>query len=608
MDFMDLIREFIYNCLNYFGIDTSNKSVLSFIIPLTLLLLLGIVYIVIKRKNIFPKYWRKEKINEILMPDYGEQLQEQEFFVSSKFITTLPDNLDDPTEVERVESAKKLIDHLLDKVLVESNSTNRHFCILAGAGMGKTTMAVNLVTSYIKKYRKSTIPFNIKLIGLARNDFSSLIKDIKEPSKTILVLDALDENVDASVDLTDFMSKLDDLITPFRFVILTSRTQFFSSEDEEPSRTNILNMGRDKGCYTYYKFYISPFSQEDVQEFLHNKYNNRKQRKKAKKIVEQCSSLATRPLLLSHLDDLLNSNRSYNTLSSIYKTLIDVWILREVRFNQRGDDPKLQQRLYDFSLDFALELFYNKDQSTNMRLSRDSYIDFINRKGYNDYNFSGRSLINRDASGTMKFSHKTFYEYFLAKAKIQNPDLEIPIKGYELAWEFYREMVREKVSKQSIFALYEDNTALFINSRSIEGFNFEWLNDVYNIQKVVLLADLLINTSDFTIWLSRSKVTQVDLCNYFNEPLKSLLSMENLKRVNIIKRHAHNPTRINNVIQKLSEKGVDVNIENFNLPRGVKIYLDKIGIEMYEILESKSPYKHAMIQEIYVSKMNNLKS
>ena len=33
-------------------------------------------------------------------------------------------------------------------------------------------------------------------------------------------------------------------------------------------------MGRDKGCYTYYKFYISPFSQEDVQEFLHNKYNN----------------------------------------------------------------------------------------------------------------------------------------------------------------------------------------------------------------------------------------------------------------------------------------------------------------------------------------------
>ena len=84
--------------------------------------------------------------------------------------------------------------------------------------------------------------------------------------------------------------------------------------------------------------------------------------------------------------------------------------------------------------------------------------------------------------------------------------------------------------------------------------------------------------------------------------------MENLKRVNIIKRHAHNPTRINNVIQKLSEKGVDVNIKNFNLPRGVKIYLDKIGIEMYEILESKSPYKHAIIQEIYVSKINNLKS
>ena len=603
---MDLIREFIYNCLNYFGIDTGNKSVLSFIIPLTLLLLLGIVYIVIKRKNIFPKYWRKEKINEILMPDYGEQLQEQEFFVSSKFITTLPDNLDDPTEVERVESAKKLIDHLLDKVLVESNSTNRHFCILAGAGMGKTTMAVNLVTSYIKKYRKSTIPFNIKLIGLARNDFSSLIKDINEPSKTILVLDALDENVDASVDLTDFMSKLDDLITPFRFVILTSRTQFFSSEDEEPSRTNILNMGRDKGCYTYYKFYISPFSQEDVQEFLHNKYNNRKQRKKAKKIVEQCSSLATRPLLLSHLDDLLNSNRSYNTLSSIYKTLIDVWIQREVRFNQGGDDPKLQQRLYDFSLDFAVELFNNRDQSTNMRMSRDKYLEFINRMEYNDYNFSGRSLINRDASGTMKFSHKTFYEYFLAKAKFQNPYLEIPTKGYELAWDFYREMVHEKVSQQSIFTFYENNTAMFINSKSIEDFNFNLLDGVYNIQKVSFFADLLANTSNFTKWLSASKVMHVDLCDYFNEPLKLLLSMNDLKSVHIIKKHAYNSIKVNNVIQKLNMKDVEVDIANMNLPRGAKIYLDKIGIDMYEILESHSPYKYAMIQAyLNKSKTNN---
>ena len=72
---------------------------------------------------------------------------------------------------------------------------------------------------------------------------------------------------------------------------------------------------------------------------------------------------------------------------------------------------------------------------------------FIEKNGYTDYNFSGRSLINRDAYGTMKFSHKTFYEYFLAKAKFFNPSIDIPKKGYELAWEFYSEIVKEEFSK-----------------------------------------------------------------------------------------------------------------------------------------------------------------
>ena len=609
IELIDKIFRLLQECL---GIEVPSilQNWISLIFVSIILLTSLVATIVSLRKKIckaIPSNWRKDKINEVVLPDYGDQLEERKYFISSKFTTTSPNNLDDPSEVEILESAKKLIDHLLDKVLVEKNSTKRYFCILAGAGMGKTTFAVNLVVDYINRYRKETLPFEIKLVSLARKEFANYLR-VENPNKTILILDALDENADASNDISSFMQKLEDLIQDFRFVILTSRTQFFPTEEDEPKKTSILNLGKDKGNYIYHKMYISPFSEEDVQEFLRKKYKQQKKRKRAKKIVDRCSSLATRPLLLSHIDDLLNSNLIYETLSSIYETLIDVWIKREVRFNKGGDDSELHEKLYEFSINFALELFKNREQSTNMRMPKDCYKQFIEKKGYTDYNFSGRSLINRDAYGTMKFSHKTFYEYFLAKAKIQNPDLEIPIKGYELAWEFYREMVREKVSKQSIFALHEDNTALFINSRSIEGFNFEWLDDVYNIQKVVLLADLLVNTSDFTIWLSRSKVTQVDLCNYFNEPLKSLLSMENLKRVNIIKRHAHNPTRINNVIQKLSEKGVDVKIKNFNLPRGVKIYLDKIGIEMYEILESKSPYKHVMIQEIYVSKMNNLKS
>ena len=220
------------------------------------------------------------------MPDYSAQIQEQKYFISTKFTTTPPNNLDDPLEVERTESAKKLVDYFLDSVLVKSNSTNRFYCILAGAGMGKTTWTVNLVTSYINHYKKSTLPFDIKLISLARRNFAEELQKVEFPNKTILILDALDESAEASNDLHNFMHKLEYLIQCFRFVILTSRTQFFPTEDDEPKITNILNMGREKGNYMYHKMYISPFSQEMYKNSFRKSIKKGKNEKRPKKLLQ----------------------------------------------------------------------------------------------------------------------------------------------------------------------------------------------------------------------------------------------------------------------------------------------------------------------------------
>ena len=594
MEKIELIDEFLNLLQECFGLEIPEKvKNLILLIVATIVLTTFVVYIIIKFfkwiVSLRHRPWRKRKIKDILIPDYGDQMAEQKYFISSKFTTSPPNNLDDPLEVERVESARKLIDHLVEKVFVEENTTNRYFCILAGAGMGKTTFAVNLVISYINRYKKNTLPFEIKLVSLARRDFAEVLQQVDAPKETILILDALDENADASNDLFCFMQTMERLIQDFRFVILTSRTQFFPTEEDEPEMTSILNFGKEKGYHKYYKMYISPFSHDDVQTYLRKKYRKRRQRKKAEKIVAQCSSLATRPLLLSHLDDLLSNNRAYDTLSSIYKTLIDVWIKREVRFNKGGDDPELYQRLSDFSLDFALELFNNRDQSTNMRMSREIYLDFINRKKYIDYNFSGRSLINRDAFGTMKFSHKTFYEYFLAKVKIQNPDLEIPTKGYELAWEFYREMVREKVSKQSIFTLNEDDCSLLVKSKRADDFDFRLLNDVYMIKRVGCFSELLDNGSNLSHWLSQSSVECIDLVNYLNEPLNILLTMNNLKRLTIHKQSANKSKNYRGCIQKLRDRGVDVRVYTIN--RGANFYLGKIGVRYPHVLDVNVSYR-----------------
>ena len=386
---------------------------------------------------------------------------------------------------------------------------------------------------------------------------------VESPNKTILILDALDENAEASNDLHGFMQKLEHLIQNFRFVILTSRTQFFPTEDDEPKQTTILNLGKDKGTYIYHKMYISPFSQEDVQEFLRKKYKKREHRKTAEKIVARCSSLATRPLLLSHIDDLIINNQSYSTISSIYQVLIDAWVKREVRFFKGREELELCDKLYDFSLNFALELFNDREQFTNMRMNRDKYIEFINRNNYTDYNFSGRSLINRDAYGTVKFSHKTFYEYFLAKAKFSNPSMDIPKKGYELAWEFYSEMVKEEFSK-----LYTNNKTKDLLDFTLcknADYDYRKLLGVYHFSGAYVSESILNKNTYASEWLEQSQLEVILINEYTNSTLNFLYSITNLRQVIIGRKGFHASKHLRKVVEILKSKKVEVKIFHGNI-------------------------------------------
>lgn len=586
MDAIELIKSINQLFQEYFGFGLPME-----ILTITLLLIgaitlivkivKGLVYICKWIGNLNNNSWRKEKIKSILIPDYIDQLNEQKYFISTKFTTTPPNNLDDPMEVERTESAKHLIDYFLDKVLVPTNTTTRFYCILAGAGMGKTTWTVNLVTSYINRYKSKTLPYEIKLISLAHKDFAELVQQVQRKEETILILDALDENAEASKDISSFMYNLEELIQKFRFVILTSRTQFFPSEEDEPSMTSIMNLSGNKGNYVYHKMYISPFTEEDVKNYLKKKYSKRRVRKKASAIVTRCSSLATRPLLLSHLDDLLESSESYVNLSGIYTALIDAWIRREVRFFSGKEDTELYQKIYEFSLNFALELFANREQSTNMRMRKEQYLTFINNRGDTDYNFSGRSLINRDAAGTLKFSHKTFYEYFLAIAKFSNPDIELPESGYEQAWGFYKEMVEVEFTKSlSITTSIAQNgvtMSMLCYGSHHDDFNYKKLIGVYDIRRVGFHAKMLNNTS-FIAWLGQSDVEYIDIFDYHNEPLKNLLTVPCLLKTTI---HTYGGTyaSIRHIQQKLEKLGVELQEKHTYeyVKKDVSIYMDKLS-------------------------------
>lgn len=512
--------------------------------------------------------WRKEQIRTILMPDYGSQIRERKFFIPTKFITTPPHNMDDPSDVEMVESAKTAIDYFLTKVLTDANTKNRFYCILAGAGMGKTTFSVNLVLSYIEKYTKRNYPYELRLVSLSSPNVLEEIDAIPNQYKTILILDALDENSEAGENITSFLDKLEHRVAQYRFVIMTSRTQFFPSSDEEPDETNVLRKDGDKGIYKYCKMYLSPFTKEDIETYLKRKYKRRKVRRKASEIIKQCDSLVTRPMLLAHMDDLLTADVFALSSSGIYAALIEAWITREIAVYPKEERSRLHDILYQFSMDFSLQLYSQRDVKNSTRMDKSDYLSFLREHNYEDYDFSGRSLINRDAIGAMKFSHKSFYEYFIAMAKLQNPRMEIPSSGYDLAWNFYRETVKEKIRKVDVFSgLLTFGTAqngldqLFLSLVGKVPFNLLYLVNVYCVEDLDITGDLLDN-HNVREWLPLSDVKYVVVTNYKREGLSVLLQCPNLKRLDIVwspALHRQDFTLSNRSIKEFEKRGVQIN-------------------------------------------------
>lgn len=286
---------------------------------------------------------------------------------------------------------------------------------------------------------------------MLRLDDEKVLEDIKKisedgsikPDKTILLLDALDENRYASENFLEFKHKLEDAMEPFGLVMITCRDQFFDNEKSIPTLTNWVSVTKDKNLISYNKIYISPFSDEDIKKYLALKYKNRTKRKQASQIAEKCKVLMARPLLLSYMDDLLDGNFEFKTIYEIYRVLIDKWLQREVNKIQ-SEEARCEQKkmLYRFSVRIARTIYENWKDTKSMLLNPEQMEDFMTRFNYSKvpYELKRRSLINRNVSGYYKFAHKSFLEFFLAQEYYHNPTSDFEFEGMDMARRFYEEM------------------------------------------------------------------------------------------------------------------------------------------------------------------------
>lgn len=347
----------------------------------------------------------------------------------------------DPCANENNFSSKSqnLTSLFLNKYLQDSET--QYFLILADSGVGKTTFLDNLYLKYNKKIIKRN---KIIYKTLSYNRTVEDIKKLKRPENKILLLDGFDEDPQVREDYKKRLDEICRVTEDFYKIIITCRTQFFPDSKSEPSRTGRIKFDVTNKSVEFNKFYISLFNDKEINDYLNKKFfhkSNKEKIARGKKIIEKCPDLMVRPMLLANIDILLENDKiEYKYAYEIYEALVYKWIDRENVDNNT---------LYAFSKKVALHMYHNNS----------IYIEKkdINKlcKKYNielsDIEARTRSLLNRNANGSYKFSHKSILEYILALEALDNSILHTQLVdkkfvGYDVTKKFLIEICTKKLS------------------------------------------------------------------------------------------------------------------------------------------------------------------
>jgi hypothetical protein len=402
----------------------------------------------------------KRVLNEDLAPhfSYNDVLRARKYYIPTKHQSVAP-SIDDELGGKYITSPKEeLIPVFIKKVFTRNHVGNKFYLILADSGMGKTTFMINLYVKYKNKLKWpfSKPGFDIKLFPLGAKDVLEKIKSVGNKSETILLLDAFDEDVLAIADYHNRMKQLLDVVSEFRVIVISCRTQFFPNQKEEPYETGYMTFGGD-GENKFEKSYVSVFDDMDIKKYLNKRYSliNRKSRLRAEKIIKQCPNLMVRPMLLSHIEDLVNNSKEWFYTYELYDTLIQQWLIRES--HKPGIKEKYksvsayQDLLLRFSQKLARNLYENAEQRKGYFIPKNVTFELegLSIRSLNEHTLSiseaegrFRSLLNRDAEGNYKFAHKSILEYFLAKELMRDKSFlaNFDYTGMDMAYKFFAEM------------------------------------------------------------------------------------------------------------------------------------------------------------------------
>ena len=314
--------EIAQSCKEYvWSIPSDHKESFSTILALISALFCGIKFIT-KNQRLKSSFRNLTFFSEEKIKSYTKN------YINHKFSFTPALSVEDETKTSDKISLKKF-----KKEILGPTNDDKFYIILAESGMGKTALLINLLYKHYSIWNVFKAE-TFKLFILNEDLINSIEKykeDNKAFYKTILLLDALDEDTLARADFQKRIDDISKITSDFKRVILTSRVQFFPSEKEEPKHLNIKKYGEGVGFYRFKKLYIAPLSNTEIRRYLRKKYgflNPFKflKRKLAYKVVSMTPKLMSRPMILNYIDDVISDINI--TLSDYLKDLIKPFVLR----------------------------------------------------------------------------------------------------------------------------------------------------------------------------------------------------------------------------------------------------------------------------------------
>jgi formylglycine-generating enzyme len=411
-----------------------------FLLSLALVL---IVYLFINffRKKVYEWYNIIKKAKD-LKPEF-ENIYIKELskiFIRTTAAQKSPNRYDNPGEAyKHTGDTFDLIDFMLKKSFNENVASNKYYLVLADSGMGKTAFMLNL---YLRNYSYLNFLdfltgkiYAIKLLRFqSRNadkedDILERIKNMncEDIPNTILLLDGLDEDpfiFSKDKSLSDekvFKDRVNDIVhatCKYKEVVITCRTQYFPQQEDDLYELSIRN--GSGGFHTFQKYYIYPFSDSDVVNYLGKKYRFKGNKKKiALQVVKNSKNLMVRPMLMSYIDLLIEDDRVYSSSVQIYDALIEKWLMREGgKWKEKEIERKnFVDALKNFSILIAVQIYNNWLDSRTFYITKEKAIEISETCGYpiDRHEATGKSLLTCDAKMNWKFSHKSILEFIIAK-------------------------------------------------------------------------------------------------------------------------------------------------------------------------------------------------